>query len=96
MKPVGLTMKMSRNKYRLNQPGELMLIHQCIECGSLSINRIAADDDSNTMLAVFEASIEDPIQALCEEYGIRALRVSDKEVLYRQLYGSVAMATAAC
>src|SRR5512138_3138128 len=70
MKPVGLAMKNGRNKYRLDQRGELMLIHQCIECGSLSINRIAADDDSATIIAVFQASMEDPIQALCEEYGI--------------------------
>jgi hypothetical protein len=45
MKPIGLTMKKGRNKYQLGGRGELMLIHECIECGSLSINRIATDDD---------------------------------------------------
>ena len=45
MRPIGLTMKKSRNKYQIKSRGELMLIHECIECRTLSINRIAADDD---------------------------------------------------
>jgi hypothetical protein len=48
MKPIGLTMKKSRNKYQRERRGELMLIHECVECRTLSINRIAADDDSET------------------------------------------------
>ena len=42
MKPIGLTMKVGRNKYQREARGELMLIHEFTECGSLSINRIAA------------------------------------------------------
>lgn len=95
MKPIGLTMKTSRNKYRMDKRGELMLVHQCIECGSLSINRVASDDDSSMIIAVFQASIENRIHTLCEEYDIRALCASDTEALYRQLFGSVEMATAA-
>src|SRR5512139_2755149 len=45
MRPVGLTLKRSRDKYGGQAAGELMLVHQCSECGKLSINRIAADDD---------------------------------------------------
>ncbi len=45
MQPIGLTFKLQRNKYG-NQLGELMVIHQCSGCQSLSINRIAADDDN--------------------------------------------------
>ncbi|HEY3473991.1 MAG TPA: RNHCP domain-containing protein [Anaerolineales bacterium] len=88
MKPVGLTMKLGRNKYRREAGGELMLIHQCTECETLSINRIAADDDSSAILAVFEASLKNEIHRLCERQGILALRASDSDVLYRQLYGS--------
>ena len=40
MKPIGLTMKKSRNKYRLEARGELMLIHECVDCKTLSINRM--------------------------------------------------------
>jgi DNA-directed RNA polymerase subunit RPC12/RpoP len=56
MQPIGLTLKQARKKYAWAQPGELMLVHQCTGCGKLSINRIAADDDVETILAVFEQS----------------------------------------
>src|SRR5688500_3395418 len=49
MRAIGLTMKAGRNKYQPDSRGELMLIHQCTDCGALSINRIAADDDSDTV-----------------------------------------------
>jgi len=56
MRPIGLTMKKGRNKYRLDLGGELMLIHVCQDCGSLSLNRIAADDDRDSILEVFRRS----------------------------------------
>ena len=46
MAPVGLTVKRSRDKYARGLNGELMLVHRCTACGTLSINRIAADDDA--------------------------------------------------
>jgi hypothetical protein len=90
MRPIGLTMKKGRNKYQREPRGELMLIHQCIECKTLSINRIAADDDSTTLMAVFEESLmrSYQIQAMCQEYGIVILRAEDREVVATQLYGS--------
>src|SRR6187549_2977857 len=57
MKPVGLTMKKSRNKYQLSPRGELMLVHACTDCESISINRIAADDDLEMILAAFQSSL---------------------------------------
>ena len=71
MKPVGLNMKKSRNKYQREARGELMLIHECVECKVLSINRIAADDDLATILAVFEESLTHAhdLQAKCTPYG---------------------------
>ena len=44
MQPIGLSMKQTVKKYGQNQ-GELMVVHLCRDCESLSINRIAADDD---------------------------------------------------
>jgi hypothetical protein len=89
MKPVGLTMKMGRNKYQRAARGELMLIHQCTECGTLSINRVAADDDSETILAVFQDSLMPGYQiyTLCQEYGIAVLKSEDAQTVYTQLYG---------
>jgi hypothetical protein len=89
MKPIGLTMKMGRNKYQPESRGELMLVHQCMECKALSINRIAADDDSETVLAVFQESLQlgYEIHSLCQEYGIVMLKSDDTKTVYTQFYG---------
>jgi len=89
MKPTGLTIKKGRNKYRLESRGELMLIHECTECGSLSINRIAADDDSESIMEVFHESIQNSyqIRSRCEANGILMLIAEDSEMICRQLFG---------
>jgi hypothetical protein len=89
MKPIGLTMKMGRNKYQREARGELMLIHRCTNCRTLSINRIAADDDSETVMAIFQESlgIGDPNYSQCQEHGIVMLQSGDAMIVYTQLYG---------
>jgi hypothetical protein len=89
MKPIGLTMKKGRNKYQLEPRGELMLIHECVECQTLSINRIAADDDPAAVTTVFEKSLtlSRQVHALCQENGILILTAEDSEVVRVQLYG---------
>jgi hypothetical protein len=89
MRPIGLTLKMGRNKYRREAGGELMLIHQCVDCGTLSINRIASDDDAATLVTVFHTSIDQRIHGLCERHGILALQAMDADILNRQLYGGM-------
>lgn len=91
MKPIGLTLKMGRNKYRREAGGELMLIHQCVDCGTLSINRIAADDDADSLLDIYRFSIENHIHALCEANGIVALGSTDFASLHKQLFGGNAL-----
>ena len=87
MKPIGLTMKKGRNKYRLDAGGELMLIHQCIECGTLSINRIAADDQPDSVMDVLHQSraLSHSLRAECEAQGIFILE--EEESVTLQLYG---------
>lgn len=87
MRPIGLTLKIGRNKYQRDARGELMLVHECVDCGTLSINRIAADDDSSTILAVFQASLGSPIHARCEAQEIRTLKSGDLHAIHMQLYG---------
>jgi hypothetical protein len=89
MKPIGLTMKKGRNKYRLESGGELMLIHECMECRSLSINRIAADDDSGSILDIFNTSLQNSSQlrARSEADGIIMLGAEDDELVRSQLFG---------
>ena len=92
MRPIGLTMKRGRNKYQRDSRGELMLIHQCTDCKTLSINRIAADDDPETVLEIFQESLQlgYPLQTLCQQYGILVLKAEDTKVVYTQLYGQQA------
>ena len=89
MQPIGLTMKKSRNKYRLGARGELMLVHECTECRMLSINRIAADDDPENILTIFQDSFlyGDPMRQSCEKQGIVILDSEATEMIYKQLYG---------
>ena len=92
MRPIGLTVKRGRNKYQRDSRGELMLVHQCTGCKTLSINRIAADDDSGTVLGIFQESLqlEYPLQTLCQQHGILVLKAEDTRVVYTQLYGQQA------
>lgn len=56
MQPIGLALKRTHKKYGPIQQGELLLIHRCTECGQLSLNRLAADDDDELVLEVFYQS----------------------------------------
>lgn len=89
MKPIGLTMKKGRNKYQLESRGELMLIHECMECSAISINRIAADDDAEMVMAVFRGSlaVHHQIKVMCNQYGILPLNADEMEMVKAQLYG---------
>ena len=89
MKPTGLTIKKGRNRYQSKSRGELMLIHECIECKALSINRIAADDDPGTIMEVFQTSLTlgHQIYAVFIQNGIDVLNAEDANILYYQLHG---------
>jgi RNHCP domain len=88
MRPIGLTLKRSHNKYAVDD-GELMLIHECLECGKLSINRIAADDNAELLLTVFTRSSEIDTQLLerLDAQGIRLLGMGDLNIVLSRLYG---------
>jgi hypothetical protein len=88
MKPIGLTVKLTRKKYGSGQ-GELMLIHLCTECGTLSINRIATDDDPQTVITVFENSFcsDNSKRPNLDAYGIHALNAADRNIIQVQLFG---------
>ena len=90
MRPIGLTLKASRNKYAAEQ-GELMLVHQCELCGDLSINRIAADDDDTLILEIYRQSLAYPgLENLAlSEQRILLLGESDEDLVYKRLFGKV-------
>ena len=90
MQPVALTFKRSRNKYSPGR-GELMLVHLCTDCGNVSINRVAADDDEQTLLEVFDASLALPARTrnLLLSHEIEVLGRKSLPVLELQLFGRV-------
>jgi len=89
MRPIGLTLKKVRKKYGGTQSGELMVIHQCVDCRAFSINRIAADDGTDILADVFLASQEagNRIRADLEAWGIRILDHADWNAVSCQLFG---------
>lgn len=91
MEPVGLTTRRGRNKYASERDGELMLIHRCSGCGRLVINRVAADDSVDALIALFEAShaLLAPLVAELGRQGVAALTARDGDLLRRRLFGPV-------
>lgn len=89
MQPVALTTKRCRNKYGRGR-GELMLVHLCADCGGVSINRIAADDDAQVLLEIFSASLALPTRTLdlLLSNGIEILSRQALPQLQLQLFGS--------
>ena len=89
MQPIGLYIKHTHKKYGFTQLGELMLIHVCVGCGKVSINRIAADDDAITIYGIFTASYKNAIsrQYKVVDSGIRVLGVEDELLVRGQLFG---------
>ena len=89
MKPIGLAVKATAKKYG-SGCGELMLIHLCTGCESLSINRIATDDIPQNLFAVFEGSLK-IVRALhdrLETFGICILGEADQALVLLQLFGN--------
>ena len=89
MQPIGLTMKHVRDKYGITRAGELMLIHRCIECGRTSINRIAADDAEDRIMAILRTScdLEVGLRQYLSSTGIHLLQTEDEKIVESQLFG---------
>ena len=81
MKPVGLTQKRTAKKY--GGAGELMLVHRCTGCARVSLNRLAADDDPQAVLAVFEGSLRGEFF----DREIEVLGIDSQRLVEEQLFG---------
>lgn len=89
MAPIGLTLKKVKpNKYN-STPGELMIIHQCIKCEKVSINRIATDDETDQILNTFNLSkvLPNIQKQQLENLGINLCMDNDLVAIKKQLYG---------
>jgi len=89
MLPIALTWKRSRKKYAHPGDGELMLVHGCRECGSLSINRIAADDDNLLLVSLLctSAHLDRSVLDSCSMAGIDVLGTTHASLVSRCLFG---------
>ncbi len=91
MKPIGLTFKHEGvDKYGIPRQGELMLIHECVNCGKISINRIAGDDNPEAILRIFEESQRLPPEkrSRLEHSGIEVLSEKRRKEVLTQLFGN--------
>jgi hypothetical protein len=89
MKPIGLTLKRTAKKYYRQSQGELMLVHQCTDCGSLSINRIAADDLSEAVYEIYQSSfhLEAQMRNRLQTSGVHILDIADRGLVENRLFG---------
>jgi hypothetical protein len=89
MQPIGLTLKHGHDRYATDRSGELMLIHQCRSCNSFSLNRIAADDDTETIYAIFlqSANLPDEVRQQLAHQKIRLLSIEDHPRIQTRLLG---------
>ena len=90
MKPIGLTLKnIEVNPYTGRTSGELMVVHLCLNCGKISCNRIAGDDNSYivTCLIAESSNLGKEIITRLISQGIRLLTPEDKQEVLTSLYG---------
>jgi DNA-directed RNA polymerase subunit RPC12/RpoP len=89
MQPIGLSLKNARNKYAAAPSGELMVVHHCTVCEAVSINRIAADDGTGTLMELFRSSLrmEHRFRAGLENGDVRMLGRMDWDIVSRRLFG---------
>jgi hypothetical protein len=91
MEPIALTFKNEGWDKFTGKPkqGEIMIVHQCLGCGKISINRIAADDKPEAIFEIFEKSksLDAKTKAKLQKQGIKILSNSDKVEIKNQLYG---------
>ncbi|HOG78323.1 MAG TPA: RNHCP domain-containing protein [Anaerolineaceae bacterium] len=86
MQPVGVTLKRRHKRYMRPGQGELMIVHLCVECGGLSINRVAADDDADALLAAFEAAQHHAalLHRQMQASGIQPLSAAERPLVQMQ------------
>ncbi len=89
MKPIGLLFKdYSVNPFTNRGNGELMIVHLCLSCESLSPNRIAGDDNEVQLVKLLEESdLNDKTRLILTKRGLNLLTVSDKKEVMNNLFG---------
>jgi hypothetical protein len=76
MKPVGLTLK---------KDGEVMIVTECGKCGKISANRIAGDDNPDSILKLIDTENDAQTEANLRRCHLEL--VKDKSEVEVQLFG---------
>lgn len=85
MKPIGLTFKHEGiDRYGKLRQGEIMVIHRCLGCDKLSINRVAADDSHKAILDLLSKDGKKDLK----DVGIKVLSQKDFREVKKQLLGN--------
>ena len=90
MQPIGLTFKnIKYNPYTDKTSGELMVIHLCLNCGQISCNRIAGDDNAYTIISLLEISktVNQNLIDKLNMVNIKLLTDNNKHKVLITLYG---------
>lgn len=69
--------------------GELMVIHECLNCGKLSPNRIAGDDNEYQILCVLKVSLclSETLAMKLRSMGLELITSTNKEQALISLFG---------
>jgi len=90
MKPIGLTLKhIVYNPFTSRKSGELMIVHLCLNCGKISANRIAGDDNTQSIIDLINEPIVLNTKTLnsFSNLGIILLTHQDREQVMACLFG---------
>jgi hypothetical protein len=90
MRPIGLTIKIPRiDKWGMEVKGEIMIIHECVSCGKISINRILSQDDEKEIMKVFRYGIklDDEKKKKLKNQNVKVLEENDREEIEKQIFG---------
>lgn len=90
MRPVALAFKdYEINPFTGRGGGELMIIHQCTNCGILSPNRIAGDDNEYQILCLLKESINlnSTLANQLEKLGLILINSENKDEALVSLFG---------
>ena len=89
MQPIALAFKdYEINPFTGRGSGELMLVHQCVNCGEISPNRIAGDDNEYQILSILEGSFNLDMSLKIKNLGINIISFENKEDALISLFGS--------
>lgn len=80
MEPIGLALK---------KDGELMIVHLCLNCGKISCNRIAGDDNTYSIVQLMNVPIKpdtDLIAKLCDS-NISLISQEEKPLVLAAIFG---------